>query len=141
MRRFRRRISGSRGRTRIPPDVRQPVLDQESAVGRCDRLYVDRPSLEVDGGFVVNANIAYAFDMGARVKLGGRNIFEKTFPAVYGQAGYGYDPTRYDARGRSSIWSCRTRGVATGLAPLANVPSRDSGQRRSDGEANGRQES
>lgn len=70
------------------------------AVGRCDRLYVDRPTLEVEGGFVVNANIAYAFDMGARVKLGGRNIFEETFPTVYGQGGYGYDPTRYDARGR-----------------------------------------
>ena len=69
-------------------------------IGRCERLYTDRPTLEVDGGFIVNANIAYTFDMGARVKFGGRNIFEETFPTVYGSTGYGYDPTRYNARGR-----------------------------------------
>ena len=84
----------------------QPAYDNTNTglclqvIGRCDRLYTDRPTLEVDGGFVVNANIAYAFDMGVRVKFGGRNIFEESFPTVYGGTGYGYDPTRYDARGR-----------------------------------------
>ena len=104
---FTGRLSYVRDRITTNVDARyRPAYDNTNTgfclevVGRCERLYADRPSLEVNGGFVVNANIAYAFDMGVRVKLGGRNIFEETFPTVYGGTGYGYDPTRYDARGR-----------------------------------------
>ena len=104
---FTGRLTYVRDRITANADARyRPSYDNTNTglcfevVGRCDRLYVDRPSLEVDGGFIVNANVAYAFDMGVRVKLGGRNIFEETFPTVYGSSGYGYDPTRYDARGR-----------------------------------------
>ena len=70
-------------------------------VGRCLIPYGERPSLKVNAGTVVGANIAYRFDMGLTLRFGGNNIFEEEFPTVYGGSGYGYDPTRYDARGRT----------------------------------------
>ena len=104
---FTGRLTFIRDRITANVDAKyQPPYDNTNTgrclevVGRCERLFSNRPSLEVDGGYVVNANIAYAFDMGLRVKFGGRNIFEERFPTVYGGDGYGYDPTRYDARGR-----------------------------------------
>ena len=70
-------------------------------VGRCERAFANRPSLKVNSGTVVDANIAYQFDMGLNLRFGGMNIFEEEFPTVYGSQGYSYDPTRYDARGRT----------------------------------------
>ncbi|MCY3623772.1 MAG: TonB-dependent receptor [Gammaproteobacteria bacterium] len=48
----------------------------------------------------VDLTVTYRMDNGLRMRVGGRNIFDRAAPAnVYG-GNLPYDPTRWDARGQ-----------------------------------------
>ncbi len=68
-------------------------------VGRCSRLYENRPTIEVDSLTTVDLTLTYQFDNGLRLRGGGRNIlYEKSYTVFEGRLNY--DPTRWNARGR-----------------------------------------
>ena len=67
-------------------------------VGRCERLYQDRPELELGSFTKIDLTLTYQFDNGLRFRTGGRNLLKREAPTIYGS--YGYDIVRWDARSR-----------------------------------------
>lgn len=70
-----------------------------AVVGRCERLYVARPSMTVDSYTTVDLTLSYRFENGFKLRGGGRNLFDADPPATP-WGGRPYDLTRYDARGQ-----------------------------------------
>ena len=67
-------------------------------VGRCAEFRGRRPPLELGSFTKFDLTLTYQFDNGLRVRAGGRNIFKRMAPTVYGD--HGYDMVRWDARSR-----------------------------------------
>ncbi len=70
-----------------------------AVIGRCERLYAPRPSMQVDSHVTVDLTASYRFDNGLRLRGGGRNVLDADPPATP-WGGRPYDLTRYDARGQ-----------------------------------------
>ena len=68
-------------------------------IGRCERLYGPRPTMEVDPFTSVDLTVRYQFNENLPINGGGRNIFNAE-PPLTSSGGRPYDLTRYDARGR-----------------------------------------
>ncbi len=69
-----------------------------TVVGRCERLYQNLPTVEVDSLTTVDLTLTYQFDNGLRLRGGGRNIFDADHYTPF--ENLPYDPTRWNARGR-----------------------------------------
>ena len=72
-----------------------------SVVGRCLRSNQQLPAFDATSLTTVDGSASYWFDNGLRVRAGGRNLFKRKSPSPWSFGGIlGYDPTRWDARGR-----------------------------------------
>ena len=70
-------------------------------VGRCLRPSQALPDFEATSLTTVDGSASYRFDNGLRLRAGGRNLFKRESPSPWSYSGIlGYDPTRWDARGR-----------------------------------------
>lgn len=67
-------------------------------VGRCVRPNQPLPPTIAKSLTTVDLTVSYQFDMGLRLRAGGRNIFYAKPHVIW--YGYPYDATRWDARGR-----------------------------------------
>ncbi|MXZ27591.1 MAG: TonB-dependent receptor plug domain-containing protein [Gammaproteobacteria bacterium] len=72
-----------------------------NVVGRCLTSFQQLPEFDATSLTTVDLSASYWFDNGLRVRAGGRNLFERESPSPWAFSGIlGYDPTRWDARGR-----------------------------------------
>ena len=82
-----------------PSDVREgsPCTGSWSVTGRSEYLTIDVASLTT-----IDATVSYTMDNGLRIRAGGRNVLDRSFPlTVNGTSGFvPYDAGRWDARGR-----------------------------------------
>ena len=70
-------------------------------VGRCLTWFQQLPAFEATSLTSLDGSASYWFDNGLRVRVGGRNLFKRESPSPWAFSGIlGYDPTRWDARGR-----------------------------------------
>lgn len=70
----------------------------KEVIGRCTRPYGSLPPLTVSSLTTVDLSVAYEFDNGLRLRVGGRNVLKAEMPTIWRTLPY--DPTRWDARGR-----------------------------------------
>ena len=67
---------------------------------RCADIPYEYLSIDVSSLTTVDLTVTYRMDNGLRVRVGGRNIFDRAAPANVFGGGLPYDPTRWDARGQ-----------------------------------------
>ncbi|MCY3621650.1 MAG: TonB-dependent receptor [Gammaproteobacteria bacterium] len=69
--------------------------------GQCERSGQRLPAFDATSMTTVDGSASYGFDNGLRLRVGGRNLFKRESPSPWAFDGIlGYDPTRWDARGR-----------------------------------------
>ena len=87
---------------------RCPLLPSQLVEGsRCEGSWIvtfqpEYLTLEVASLTTIDATLSYTFDNGLRIRVGGRNVLNRSFPpTVNGPGGFvPYDAGRWDARGR-----------------------------------------
>ncbi|MCY3623782.1 MAG: TonB-dependent receptor [Gammaproteobacteria bacterium] len=84
---------------RIPKYTHHNVGRCQQVVGRCPNLSSGLPPVEADSLTTVDLTLTYELDNGLRVRASGRNLFESESPLPFWDP-VGYDPVRWDARGR-----------------------------------------
>jgi len=69
--------------------------------GSCERRGRVLPAFKATSMTTVDGSASYWFDNGLRLRVGGRNLLKRKSPSPWAFDGIlGYDPTRWDARGR-----------------------------------------
>ena len=96
-----------RSKTRVNLNWRYDKLELEMWVERApgytnnefENTFLPLPNEEVDSYTTVDLSAQYQFDMGLKVRAGGRNIFHDSFPWML-RRGQPFDARRVDTRGR-----------------------------------------
>lgn len=57
-------------------------------------------NLDVPSLTTVDLTVTYTMDNGLRVRVGGRNVLNRSAPPTISWTNYPYDASRWDARGR-----------------------------------------
>ena len=73
---------------------------QEIPGSRCAAIPYQYLSLDVSSLITVDLTLSYLMDNGLRIRVGGRNIFDRAAPPTVFGGSLPYDPTRWDARGQ-----------------------------------------